>query len=46
LVNIWLSNEPNGSSKSTGVVYLDKYIRDHYFKIAEYGEYQIWKRRQ
>ena len=46
LVNIWLSNEPNGSSKSTGVVYLDNYIRDHYFKIVEYGEYQVWKRRQ
>jgi hypothetical protein len=46
LVDIWLSNEPNGSSKSTGVVYLDNYIREHYFLIAGFGEYQVWKRRQ
>ena len=44
LVKIWLSNEPNGSSKSTGVVFLDNYIRKHYTLVAEYGEYQIWER--
>jgi 4-amino-4-deoxy-L-arabinose transferase-like glycosyltransferase len=44
LVNIWLSNEPNGSSKSTGVRYLDDYIHGHYFLIASYGEYQVWER--
>jgi hypothetical protein len=44
LVEIWLSTEPNGSSKSTGVVYLDNYIRDHYYNFAEFGEYQIWRR--
>lgn len=44
LVDIWLSNEPNGSSKSTGVVYLDQYIRENYLRVAEFGEYQIWER--
>lgn len=46
LVDIWLSTEPNGSSRSTGVVFLDDYIREHYFIITIYGEYQIWERRQ
>jgi len=45
LVDIWLSNEPNGSSKSTGVVYLDQYIRKNYTRVAQFGEYQIWERR-
>lgn len=44
LVDIWLSTEPNGSSKSTGVVYLDNYIRKQYYEFAEFGEYQIWRR--
>lgn len=46
LVNIGLSNEPNGSAKSTGVKYLDDYIREHYFLLAEFGEYQIWEGRR
>jgi hypothetical protein len=45
LVDIWLSNEPNGSSKSTGVVFLDNYIRKNYTRVAQFGEYQIWERR-
>jgi hypothetical protein len=42
-VDIWLSNEPNGSSKSTGVVFLDNYIRKNYTRVAQFGEYQIWE---
>jgi len=45
LVDIWLSTEPNGSSKSTGVEYLDNYIRKNYTRVAGFGEYQIWERR-
>ena len=44
LVDIWLSNEPNGSSKSTGVVFLDSYIRKNYRRVSGFGEYQIWER--
>ena len=45
LVDIWLSTEPNGSSKSTGVVFLDSYIRKNYTRVAGFGEYQVWERR-
>jgi hypothetical protein len=34
-------NEPNGSSRSSGVHVLDAYLRDHYRPIARYGVYQV-----
>jgi hypothetical protein len=44
LVKVWESQEPNGSSKSTGVVFLDNYIHENYYEVVEIGEYQIWQR--
>jgi hypothetical protein len=46
LVDIPNSNEPNDSAISSGVHYLDEYIRSQYALSAQYGEYQIWERRQ
>lgn len=37
-------NEPNASSKSTGVYMLDDYIHSHYRKIESYDEMTIWQR--
>jgi hypothetical protein len=42
---IWDSNEPNTSAESTGVNYLDDYIREHYRSVVTLGNYQIWERR-
>jgi hypothetical protein len=44
LVNIGNSGEPNRSSLSSGIVFLDDYIRVHYLRIAQFGEYQVWER--
>ena len=44
LVDIWLSQEPNGSAQSSGVTDLDDYIHDKYRQITQFGEYQIWQR--
>jgi hypothetical protein len=44
LVDIWLSQEPNSSALSSGVTDLDRYIRSHYRKNAQFGEFQIWQR--
>lgn len=42
---IWDSNEPNTSAESTGVTYLDDYIREHYRSTVTLGNYQLWERR-
>ena len=34
-------NEPNGSSRSSGVHILDAYVRARYRPIARYGVYQV-----
>ena len=44
LVDIWLSQEPNGSAESSGVTELDDYIRSHYRRQVQFGEFQIWQR--
>ncbi|HEX7434289.1 MAG TPA: glycosyltransferase family 39 protein [Anaerolineaceae bacterium] len=44
LVKIWDSNEPNKSALSSGVTYLDDYLRSHYLPVTEFGNYQILKR--
>lgn len=44
LINVWESQEPNASSRSSGVYYLDRYIQENYRQVVELGEYQIWKR--
>lgn len=45
LVNIPLSTEPNPSSVSSGVFVLDNFIRANYSPVAQFGAYQIWKKR-
>ncbi len=42
---IWDSNEPNTSADSTGVNFLDDYIRAYYRSTVTLGNYQIWERR-
>ncbi len=44
LVDIPNSNEPNESALSSGVHYLDDFIRSEFILDEIYGEYQIWKR--
>ncbi len=39
----WESREPNASSISSNVTYLDDYIRDHYWPEMAFGRYQIWR---
>jgi hypothetical protein len=39
-------NEPNDSSKSSGVTVLDDYIRNRYEQVETFGILSIWKRRQ
>ncbi len=34
-------NEPNGSSRSSGVHILDAYLSSHYRAIARYGDYRV-----
>lgn len=36
-------NEPNDSSKSTGVTLLDEYIHGHYVPVQTFGEMAIWQ---
>jgi len=38
-------NEPNDSSKSSGVTLLDDYIRDKYQQVASFGLMSVWQRR-
>jgi hypothetical protein len=44
LVNVGKPNEPNASNVSSGVYYLDDYIRSRYAPVVEFGSYQILKR--
>jgi hypothetical protein len=44
LVNAIEPNEPNGSAISSGIYYLDDYIKSTYSLVAEFGDYQILKR--
>ncbi len=45
LVGIWDSNEPNGSAVSSGVYYLDDYLRSHYSPRDFFGMYEILERK-
>jgi len=42
---IWESNEPNTSAESSGVTYLDDYIREKYRSVTTLGNYEIWERK-
>jgi len=46
LWDILLCNEPNGGCVSTGIYDVDKYIQEHFEKIAVYGKYDIYVRKQ
>jgi hypothetical protein len=37
--------EPNESSKSSGVKSLDNFIQDKFILVQEFGDYTIWKRK-
>lgn len=41
----WESGEPNASSISSGVTFLDDYIRARYQPTVTFGKYQVWVRR-
>jgi hypothetical protein len=43
LVNFPVSEEPNASSVSSGVFFLDDFIRSQYVQFVKYGSYEIWK---
>ena len=40
-----MMNEPNDSSKKSGVTLLDDYIRSKYEQVATFGVMSVWKRR-
>jgi hypothetical protein len=40
-----LSREPNDSSKSSGVMLLDRYIHDKYQPSETFGTMSVWQRR-
>lgn len=42
----WESREPNASALSSGVTYLDDYIRRHYRLLTSFGTYQVWQRQR
>jgi hypothetical protein len=44
LVYVHESEEPNASAVSSGVHFLDDFIRSKYVLVAEFGNYGIWKR--
>jgi hypothetical protein len=44
LVNVPESEEPNASVVSSGVHFLDDFIRSAYTPTVEFGNYEIWKR--
>jgi len=39
------STEPNGSAISSGIQYLDEFIRANYRPAAEFGRYMVWRKR-
>ncbi|MBN1872974.1 MAG: glycosyltransferase family 39 protein [Anaerolineae bacterium] len=41
----WESGEPNASSMSSGVTFLDDYIREYYRPEITFGSYQVWRKR-
>ena len=45
MMQSWPSNEPNASSISSGVTFLDDYIRQHYQPETTFGSYQVWRKR-
>jgi len=45
LMRSWESNEPNASSISSGVTFLDDYIQACYEPTVTFGKYQVWVRR-
>jgi len=44
LVNSPLSYEPNNSSKSSGIKYLDNYIHANFYLVEEFGNYKILRK--
>jgi hypothetical protein len=38
-------NEPNESAISSGITVLDKYIRDHYESVQNFGQISVWQLR-
>jgi hypothetical protein len=42
----WEPREPNASSVSSGVTYLDDFIRENYASVTRLGHYRIWQKRQ
>ena len=44
LTNFPLSNEPNASSISSDVHYLDEFIRKRFVQVKKFGFYEIWER--
>ena len=40
------AREPNASSISSGVTYLDDYIRQNYSPETAFGSYQVWRKAQ
>lgn len=45
LVEWPVPSEPNGSAVSSGVRYLDDWIRAHYRQVVAWGEYTVWNAR-
>ena len=43
-MQVWESREPNASSISSGVTFLDDYIREHYRPERTFGSYQVWRK--
>jgi hypothetical protein len=41
---IWESQEPNASAISSGVTYLDEFIRSNYVNVTTIGNYRIWRK--
>lgn len=40
-----IADEPNASSRSSGVTILDDYLRERYRAPERYGAYELWRRR-
>ena len=46
LMKAFDAREPNASSTSSGVTFLDDYIREHYQPETTFGNYQVLRKRQ